>query len=104
MNKLNTFRKIFELYSTGNSWLDNVPREINASVFDNPYVESLQRSVDLLLQSVFTKEEDEWIAWFLYEWYADRSLTVIVKDVEYRFDSFDCFADFLVNEEDWSEE
>ena len=109
MNKLELFKKVYELHTQGITWLDKVPSEISESVFDNPYSTSLQRTIDLLLSHAFTKEEEEWADFFLYEWSTDKSLSVDVyetgngKQKRITFDTFNDIADFLVEYEGWDQ-
>jgi hypothetical protein len=88
--------------SKGDQWLDSVPGEVNSVFFDNPYVDSLQRSNTLLLQSLFEDTLLQEVEWFLYEWEAD-------KPVEFRtitypdgsavvIDTVDDFVNYLINE------
>ena len=107
MNKLELFKKVYELSIEGDTWLDKVPHEISDSVFNNPYSTSLQRTIDLLISYSFTKEEEEWVGFFLYEWSTDKSLSVDIyetgnsKQKRITFDTFNDIADFLVEYEGW---
>jgi len=104
MNKITILRELYIQQVDGNKWLDKVPREVSTAFFDNPYVESLQRSQDLLMTCVFTEEEHEWVDWFLLDWAGDKSLSVIQGADTFAFNTIEDFVNYLVNQEDWEDE
>jgi len=109
MNKITILRELYVQQVDGNKWLDKVPREVSTAFFDNPYVESLQRSQDLLMTCVFTEAEQDWADWFLLEWTNDKSLTVGYDNGAgnrgvFSFNTIEDFVNYLVNHEDWEAE
>jgi hypothetical protein len=58
------------------AWLDTVPPEINSVFFDNPYVDALQHTKDLLLETLFEKPLIDEVIWFLYEWAEDKDVSL----------------------------
>lgn len=84
----------------GDEWLNRVPREINSAFFDNPYVDSLDRTKTLLLNALF---EDtsllQEVEWFLYEWSPekDESYRTITYQNEFKYviNNVDDFVEFL---------
>lgn len=82
------------------AWLDTVPREINSVFFDNPYVDALQHTKDLLLTTLFDKPLRDEVGWFLYEWSEEKdvSLRTITypNGSKYIINTLDDFVDYLV--------
>lgn len=95
MNKLDLFRKLYEHHAKGNAWLDTVPNEINESFFDNPYVGSLRRQLDLVQAAVFTEDQLSDIDWFLFDWSVTPTLTWKIDDIEYSFSDIEEYIWFL---------
>ena len=92
--------KLKDLDQGGNQWLSSVPREIDAAFFDNPFVDSLNRQNELLLQAVFGELYSE-VEWFLYEFdpKAKESLrTITMADTGQKFviTDVDSFVQYLV--------
>lgn len=86
----------------GDEWIDRVPREISAAFFDNPYVESLQFKVDLLIKTIFDDALLHEVEWFLYEWAADKdeSLRTITYPEGHKvvINNVADFCDYLIAE------
>jgi hypothetical protein len=84
----------------GDAWLNTVPRAINSAFFDNPYVDSLLHSRDLLLHALFEKPLRDEVEWFLYEWDGtkDESLRTITFPDGSKFviNNINDFVDYLV--------
>ena len=84
---------------SANAWLDSIPREINSVFFDNPYVDSLQHTKELLLASLFDKPLIDEVEWFLYEWSEnkDESLRTITypDGSKYVINNVDDFVQYL---------
>jgi hypothetical protein len=82
------------------AWLDRVPQEINSVFFDNPYVDALQHTKELLLTTLFDKPLRDEVDWFLYEWSEEKdvSLRTITypNGSKYIINTLDDFVDYLV--------
>jgi hypothetical protein len=74
-----------------NEWMDKVPSEINSAFFDNPYVDSIQHANSILLTALFDKPLYDEVNWFLYEWKAE-------KDVSLRTISFPDGCKYIIND------
>lgn len=85
VDKKALIKEIIKIGSKGDKWLDAVPSEISSAFFDNPYVESMSRTTDLLLSVIFTEEELGWVYWILYDWSDSRTegLSFVVDNTEY---------------------
>lgn len=89
-----------DLETQGDEWIDKVPHEVNASFFDNPYVNCLQKTNDLLMATVFANKPEllEEVEWFLYEWEKDKDpiyRTINTVDSTYTIDTVDNFVNYL---------
>lgn len=59
-------RKLYELEKQADRYIDSIPTDINAAIFDNGYTEVLGRQNDLLMMSVFGDDVEE-AFWCLIE-------------------------------------
>ena len=66
MNREQLFRKLYELKQARFAYLDTVPRDIQSALFDNEFVNTLDTTIQILIEKVFG--ESYGIEWFLYEW------------------------------------
>ena len=86
----------------GDEWMDKVPHEVSAAFFDNPYVDSLQFRVDLLIKTMFDEPLLMEVSWFLYEWEEskDESLRTISYPDGRKFviNNVTDFCDYLIAE------
>lgn len=78
--------------------MDSVPTEIQSSFFDNPYVNSLHISNELLMKKVFG-DLFEPIVWFLYEWDKSKNNYAEFEGKKYKFRNIDEYIDYLKNVE-----
>lgn len=80
---------ICEEVSKRDKYISSIPTDIRVRLFDNEYINSLNKTLDLLLQHTF-KEYFNDVDWFLYQVYifgAPQSITVsdrtyIISDLE----------------------
>ena len=90
---VNKFRKLMiELRAAqarSDAWLDTVPREVNAVFFDNPHVDTLERTKTILLDALFEDALRQEVDWFLYEWSPE-------KDVSYRTITYPNSSSFVL--------
>jgi hypothetical protein len=105
MNK-NKFKDLIEKLmhydKVADDWMDKVPSEINSAFFDNPFVDALQHTKDLLLIALFDKPLLDEVNWFLYEWKAERDVslrTISFPDgCKYIINNLDDFVNYLTLE------
>lgn len=94
--------KLKKYEAAADAWLDTVPREINSVFFDNPYVDALQHTKDILLDSLFEKPLCDEVDWFLYEWAEnkDEALRTITypNGTKYIINNVNDFVEYLVAE------
>lgn len=93
MNKETIFRKLYASKVKREQYLDTVPKDIQAAIFDNEYINSTYIDYEMLLQKVFD-EHYEAIAWFLYEW---KPGFFAVGDVE--INNIDQYIEFMKKNE-----
>lgn len=99
MSKLKLFEEIYQLHESREKWIKSVPSDIRDSYFDNTYVNSLQKQIDLLMDTVFTASEKFEIEWFLYEWYCNRMLNAVDQNgSQHSLGGIDDYIEFLTNE------
>lgn len=67
MNKETIFRELYTSKVKREQYLESVPKDLQAAIYDNCYVNSTFIDYEMLLENVFV-EHYEAIAWFLYEW------------------------------------
>lgn len=83
-----------------NDFCDKIPIEISSSFFDNPMIDSLYSSVDLLLKGLCDAIEEPYlhedIKWFLYD--HRPGLTITVGDVVYTINNDEDYLNYLKNE------
>lgn len=101
MHKLDIFREIYRLRREGDAWLDKIPVEISAAFFDNPYADSLCKTIDLLTREVFTEPEIEDMDWFLVDWFFSQDLAAVLNGNEVAIHSIDDYINLLMNEGNW---
>lgn len=90
--------KYKEYEDIGDDFMNKIPRQIRDGYFDNPYVESLSKQVDLLLRTwLGSRALIEEIDWFLYDWDVDRGLNEITtsQDKVFVIVTVDDFLDYL---------
>jgi hypothetical protein len=84
------------------AWLDTVPREINSVFFDNPYVDALHHTKDVLLSALFDKPLRDEVDWFLYEWAEDKDVSLRTisypSGPTYVINTLDDFVNYLLAE------
>lgn len=99
MSKKTLLKRIFIENQKADKWIDTVPPQINSVFFDNPYIESHQKMVDLCVNHIFQDQEQEWAYWFLYDWGNNHSLALKIGGKEYTFDNADRLLDFLFSQQ-----
>lgn len=67
MSKEQIFRQLYDNQVKRDAYIDSVPSDLSAFVYDNEYVNSLDADRSVLMDEVFG-EHVEAIYWFLYEW------------------------------------
>lgn len=90
--------KYKEYERIGDEFMNKIPRQIRDGYFDNPYVESLSKQVDLILRTwLNSKSLIEEIEWFLYDWDVDKGLNEITTGQGKMFVivTVDDFLDYL---------
>ena len=75
MTKIEVFKKLVALNKKQNDYIDRVPSDISAVVFDNEYINIQGQMMDLLIQNYFGDQADS-IYWFLYDWKPGYSVEV----------------------------
>jgi hypothetical protein len=99
MSKKTLLKRIFIENQKADKWLDTVPPQINSMFFDNPYINSHQKVVDLCINHIFSENEEQtWAYWFLYDWGNNHSLTICIDDKEYSFGDADKLLDFMFSQ------
>jgi hypothetical protein len=67
-NKAQLLQRLREESHVGVQWVAEVPSEVSAAFFDNPFIAAKQNVIDLLMHYVFPSEQDYEIAqWLVYE-------------------------------------
>lgn len=100
MTKIELFRKLWDELQVRNAYFDTIPSDINAVVFDNKYVNSLDVSNALLMEKVFG-DDIESVLWFLYEWKPGDE--VGFENQTKKIYSIDGYIDWIVNVEGFKE-
>ena len=97
--QLKTFLEKYKEYEKiGDEFMNKIPRQIRDGYFDNPYVESLSKQVDLILRTwINSKPLFDEIDWFLYEWNPEKGLNEITTGQGKMFVivTVDDFLDYL---------
>jgi len=101
MTKLEVFRRIYDLYSEAEDYINQVPSDLNTFFFENTYSNNREMIVDVLMRAYFTESENESVYWFLYEWHNNKDLTISIDDHEYKFNTIDDYIDYLKQYEGW---
>lgn len=98
----NFLEKYREFDTEGEQFLNQIPRQIREAYFDNPYVEALNKQVDLLLQTwlnfdILLQE----IGWFLCDWDVKKGLNEIIMadGKKYTINSVDDFLNYLEDQD-----
>ena len=98
----NFLEKYRNLDIEGDQFLNQIPRQIRDGYFDNPYVEALNKQVDLLLRTWLNSDTLlEEISWFLYDWNVERDLNEIIMAAgkKYTINSVDDFLNYLEDQD-----
>ena len=98
MNKEAIFRQIVKCHNDRDEYLDKVPTDLQASLFDNRYTDSLCEERDILLKTIFG-EHTESIEWFLYEW--KPGMKCASDGVETTIYSLDAYIEWIRENEDF---
>jgi hypothetical protein len=84
MKKWKIVEKLLDDQERIKEWIDSIPSDIREAFFDNPVVNTLGESNDMLLRSFFHEYEYNEINWLLHEWLNNRNLTASMDGVEYK--------------------
>ncbi len=96
MKKSDLFRALYKSFVARGEYLDKVPTDISAAVFNNQYVGLLHDDNSMMMKILFG-EHMEAIEWFLYEW--DITKGAAVDSKEYYFEDIEQYIEFMkVNE------
>lgn len=77
------------------AYLDLVPEDIAATIFDNNYANLQDRIIVKLLKTIL-KDYYEDVSWFLYDW--RPGYTITVKDTTYVINSIDDYLKYACAE------
>lgn len=93
-------QQLYENNKKSNEWLDKVPTEISSAFFDNPYVDYLQKTNNILLCSLLDDETlVEEVQWFIHEWNEtsnENCKTICLSTgKKYVISSVDSFVDYI---------
>ncbi len=82
--KYSDFVKIMTVLDEQNrirdTWINTVPRDINAAFFDNTYVNSLFQENTFLKEQLIPKELHFDVDWFLYEVNRETGARALMQD------------------------
>ena len=98
--KIKLFRRAYELKLEGDAYIDPLPTEFKALIFDNGYSASQGMMNDLLQDVVFGKDRES-VYWFLYEWHPGYEVGCNGKTV--KINNIDEYIDWIVTEEGFGE-
>lgn len=86
-------------------YISKVPSDIRTGIFDNEYVNSLNKTLDLLLRHMFKDYFDD-VEWFLYEVYIHRNAPkmITVDDKNYLISDLNTFLNYAKNELKFNED
>lgn len=104
MNKIDVFKELVRLKEEGDKWVKSLPREINTAFFDNPYVDSLESTINLLMKAAFSLDEQDDVEWFMDEWMSSvrsKELCWVIDGNEYHFSGIDDYIEFLKVHRGW---
>lgn len=73
---------------TKEQYINSIPKDISAAIFDNTYQENTTKQFELLFGHVFGDMAND-VFWFLYECKPSRCNTIISNGTEYIVKSLD---------------
>lgn len=101
MKKSELFKEIYKLYAEGIDYLYRLPDETAESILENKYIESLELTIDLLMEQVFTEHERVYLDWFMFDWHNHHSIPLNIHGEAYVFNDVDKFINLLRDKAGW---
>lgn len=96
----NEFKRIVsELYKLNkqkDDYIDLVPSDISAAIFDNTYTDNLYRMLDLVTNKLFGKYAED-VLWLLYDCRLNGE-EITIKDTVYKINSLDDYFEYAKKE------
>lgn len=65
--KLETFKKVFELYQKNEEFLNNTKDLLKLEMYEVTPVECFWETMDILWREIYTEEGIDWINWYMFE-------------------------------------
>ena len=98
MNLVNVeiVKKLKEYDSASEEYINSLPSGLDI-VYDNPYVDSKLKMIDLLVNMLFKKDADE-VKWFLTEFTAGKSSgphIILADGTEFTFKTNEDYYEYL---------
>lgn len=98
MKKSEVFRKLVQLRTDADVFIDSIPSPINEAIFDNDYSNAQGLMIDMLSDAYFGKHAES-VNWFLYEW--KPGYTVSIDGKETVIEYLDEYIEWMIENEDF---
>lgn len=88
---------IRKLNDANDTYIDKIPYDISACIFDNTYTNNQYKVIDILFANIFADYIDD-AEWFVYEFSPNLDRSIIIDDRKYVINTFDDFFDYMQKE------
>lgn len=93
-NKIALLAAIRALHLASEEYIESIPSDLGACVYDNGYTDCLHNISELLLKAHFGVYYTD-VSYFLYEWRPQHSSPIVVDGVDVDVTTIEKYYDYL---------